>query len=191
MFWRLRVVTAQDWNFRVCGDSNYHAGKSFSSFKLGELMVLIQFDVDQTNPADDRFDFLVKRMIQGDPKEVTLAQVKYIHEIIKKLEILCIPCCPDLRYDEGHKASERYLEDPKHGRKGVDVLSNQWRCNGLKPSFLMVSYCRSDSEIDGVPDCWSDPDILVGEVETSLGSTPYDSNQNAVKITKLQKYKIY
>ncbi|CAM6123325.1 unnamed protein product [Calypogeia fissa] len=64
LFRRLQVELAEDLNFGGRGDSEYRAGKSFSSLKVGELSVLIQFDPDPSNPNDDRIDILVKLWIR-------------------------------------------------------------------------------------------------------------------------------
>ncbi|CAM6086646.1 unnamed protein product [Calypogeia fissa] len=94
LFRRLQVELA-----RGRGDSEYRAGRSYSSFKLGELLVSVQFDVDHSDPSDDRIDILVKSVLKGNSSDVSSAKVNCVCEIMQKLERLCVICCPGLRYD--------------------------------------------------------------------------------------------
>ncbi|CAM6118980.1 unnamed protein product [Calypogeia fissa] len=105
LFRRLQVVLAQDMDFGGRGDSHYRAGKSFSSFFVGQLLVMVQVDDNHSVPTDDRIDILVRSMIPGDATDArlaqatSLAQATCIDEIMEKLERLCVACCPGLLYD--------------------------------------------------------------------------------------------
>ncbi|CAM6103719.1 unnamed protein product [Calypogeia fissa] len=99
LFRRLQVELAQDMDFGGRGDSHYRAGKSFSSFYIGELLVMVQVDDNHSDPTDDRIDILVRSIIPGDATDARLAQATCIDEIMQKLEKLCVACCPGLLYD--------------------------------------------------------------------------------------------
>ncbi|CAM6106037.1 unnamed protein product [Calypogeia fissa] len=99
LFRRLQVELAQDSNLGGRGDSEYRAGKSYSSFKLGELLVLVQFDVDHSDPSDDRIDILVKSVLSNNSTDASSLKVIKVCEMMQELEKLCVECCPGLRYD--------------------------------------------------------------------------------------------
>ncbi|CAM6123119.1 unnamed protein product [Calypogeia fissa] len=99
LFRRLQVELAQDLSLGGRADSEYSAGRSYSSFKLGEVLVLVQFDVDHKDPSDDRIDILAKSVLNGNSKDVSSSKVNCVCKIMHKLETLCATCCPGLRYD--------------------------------------------------------------------------------------------
>ncbi|KAG6548915.1 hypothetical protein Mapa_009678 [Marchantia paleacea] len=95
VFRKMQVLLAQDKRFGLRGDSEYCAGKTFSSFMVGSQIVLVQFDVDESNPEDDRIDVLVKHRV--DLKEVEVqyhTDLDVVLEIMDMVERLCVQSCP-------------------------------------------------------------------------------------------------
>ncbi|CAM6129760.1 unnamed protein product [Calypogeia fissa] len=96
LFRRLQVELAQDPNLGGCGDSECRAGKSFCNFKVGEHLVLIQFDLDK---YVHRIDILVKTTLRKNSPDVIQGQVNCICTIMQIVQKLCVRCCPGLKYD--------------------------------------------------------------------------------------------
>ncbi|CAM6084274.1 unnamed protein product [Calypogeia fissa] len=183
LFRQLQVELAEDLNFGGRGDSEYRAGKSFSSLKVGELSVLIQFDADPSNPNDDRIDILVKTV---DPSRNSSSQVQCVCEIMRKLQVLCCACCPGLLYDvkvikpwsateKTPKMSERRLMSLREMQALLvqDRQYSSWRVSGNAVElklFLSDDEMKEVLEIKtrmkaGADEGADDADLIEGAVE--------------------------
>ncbi|CAM6086945.1 unnamed protein product [Calypogeia fissa] len=183
LFRQLQVELAQDTNFGGREDSEYRAGKYYSSFKVGEFSFLIQVDANSLNPSDDRIDILAKTV---DVKSGSLSQVEGVCEIIEKLQVLCFACCPGLRYDikvikpwtatqETPEITERQLLSLRKIK--VLLLQGQhyssWRVNGNAvelQTFLSKAEMKALLEINvgmktGIDEGTDDADFLEEAVE--------------------------
>ncbi|BBN06109.1 hypothetical protein MPTK1_3g18460 [Marchantia polymorpha subsp. ruderalis] len=150
VFRKLQVLLAQDKKFGLQGsDSDYCAGKTFSFFMVGSQMVLVQFDVDESDPGDDRIDVLVKRMVkQVDAVSGVEVEDHSYHtdldlvlEIMDLVERLCTQTCPSVELER--KAIGPWRADsatvPMAERKliPVDELKMRVRKHGLHSSTTM------------------------------------------------------
>ncbi|OAE24333.1 hypothetical protein AXG93_2829s1010 [Marchantia polymorpha subsp. ruderalis] len=150
VFRKLQVLLAQDKKFGLQGsDSDYCAGKTFSFFMVGSQMVLVQFDVDESDPGDDRIDVLVKRMV----KQVDVVNgfevedhsyhtdLELVLKIMELVEGLCHQTCPSLELER--KAIGPWRADsatvPMADRKliPVDELKMRVGKHGLHSSTTM------------------------------------------------------
>ncbi|BBN06111.1 hypothetical protein MPTK1_3g18480 [Marchantia polymorpha subsp. ruderalis] len=149
VFRKLQVLLAQHEKFGLPRDSDYCAGKTFSFFMVGTQMVLVQFDVDESHPGDDRIDVLVKRMV----KQVDVVNgfevedhsyhtdLELVLKIMELVEGLCHQTCPSLELER--KAIGPWRADsatvPMADRKliPVDELKMRVGKHGLHSSTTM------------------------------------------------------
>ncbi|BBN06113.1 hypothetical protein MPTK1_3g18490 [Marchantia polymorpha subsp. ruderalis] len=150
VFRKLQVLLAQDKKFGLQFHSDYCAGKTFSFFKVGSQMVLVQFDVDESDPGDDRIDVFVKRMVKQVDfvNGVEVEDHSYhtdldlVIEIMNLVEGLCVQTCPSVELER--KAIGPWRADretvPMAYRKliPVDELKMHVRKHGLHSSTTMT-----------------------------------------------------
>ncbi|KAL3701595.1 hypothetical protein R1sor_019617 [Riccia sorocarpa] len=143
LFHRLQVNLAHDPEFGVVSSSgmnasSYTVSKSSSSFKFRGMVVLIQYDVNEDDPEDDRIDILVKSLgqINEDPTNIRKQQLDLVEDIMSRVEPISAYCCPGVQFQRNviipWNACEPTLSMRQRVLIPVEVVKDQVQKSGLR-----------------------------------------------------------
>ncbi|KAL2607639.1 hypothetical protein R1flu_026212 [Riccia fluitans] len=102
LFRRLQVQLVQDPELGGYRNTEYAVGKSFLTFKRSGMVVLVQCDVDDNDPRDDRLDIIAKPSLGRDSRpqqiEQRKKQIELVEVVMERLSDLSFQWCPGVKF---------------------------------------------------------------------------------------------